>query len=129
MNSLFLIFNHRITQNQQTDARTSLGVQHIRDLPPDLKEVWCRIPPDSPAIDTYISPIKAWLSNHASKEDYVMIQGDFGATYIMVNYASEKGLIPIYSTSSREVIEEHQPDGSVSLKHNFNHIRFRKYGD
>lgn len=127
-NQLVLIFNHRLTRIQQDDACTSLGVQRIVDLPPDLKEIWRRIPPDQPAIDTHLLPIKTWRSDNASKADYVLIQGDFGATFIMVNYAFENGLTPIYSTSSRNAVEEHLPDGSISLTHNFKHVRFRNYG-
>jgi len=56
--SLYLLFNHQLTGIQQADAHTSLGVQRIIDLPPNLKEVWRRIPPDLPEINDYLSPIK-----------------------------------------------------------------------
>ena len=125
--SLFLIFNHRLTQIQKDDARSSLGVGRIMHLPPDLEEIWCRIPPDVPEINDYLDPIKTWLSQQASKSDYVLIQGDFGATFIMVNFAFEKGLIPIYSTTQREAVEEQTPDGNVQLTHNFKHRIFREY--
>ena len=61
--------------------------------------------------------------------DYALIQGDFGACYIMVNFAFEQGLIPIYSTTVREAIEEPKDDGSVKLVHQFNHQIFRRYGE
>jgi hypothetical protein len=38
MNSLFLKFNHRLTLVQKDDARASLGVGRIIDLPPDLEK-------------------------------------------------------------------------------------------
>lgn len=127
--SLFLIFNHQLTQIQKDDARSSLGIRQLVKLPPDLEELWCQIPPDLPEIADYLAPIKTWLSQRASKSDYVLIQGDFGATFIMVNFAFEKGLIPIYSTSRRNAVEEHKDDGSVKLVHQFNHQIFRKYGE
>lgn len=128
MNSLFLIFNHRLTRVQKDDARASLGVGRIIDLPTDLKKNWCQIPPDLPAINNYLAPIKTWLSEKASHSDYVLIQGDLGACYIMVDFAFDKGLIPIYSTSHRNAVEEHKPDGSVQLIHHFEHRLFREYG-
>jgi hypothetical protein len=46
----------------------------------------------------------------------------------MVIFASSKGLIPVYSTTSREAVEKHHPDGSVELTHRFRHGLFRRYG-
>ena len=85
--SLFLIFNHEITPVQESDARDSLGVQQIINMPPDLKELWRQIPPDLPKISAYLKPVKDWLAGQARKNDYVLIQGDFGACFIMVKFA------------------------------------------
>ncbi len=125
---LFLIFNHRITSIQQDDARRSLAVDQITDLPPDLKAMWRQIPPDLTGIDSYLEPIKRWLKEHSNKGDYVLIQGDFGACFIMVNFALEKRLIPVYSTTEREAMEEHGDDGTIKLTHHFKHHVFRRYG-
>ncbi|MBW1700016.1 MAG: hypothetical protein JRH18_19320 [Deltaproteobacteria bacterium] len=125
---LFLIFNHTITSVQQKDARDSLGVDEILDLPERLKPVWNQIPPDLPGISEYLDPIKKWLAEKATAGDYVLVQGDFGACYIMVKFAFEKGLVPIYSTTTREVVEEHTAEGAVRLTHQFQHRIFRKYG-
>ena len=62
------------------------------------------------------------------KGDYILIQGDFGACFLMVQFAFEKGFIPIYSTTEREAVETHGEDGSVSLTHRFKHRIFRRYG-
>lgn len=126
--SLFLIFNHEITPVQEMDARNSLSVRRIVDLPHDLKVLWRQIPPDLSETSSYLGPIKTWLAEQAAKSDYVLIQGDFGACYILVNFAFEKGFIPIYSTTRREAIEEYGSDGSVRLVHQFQHQIFRKYG-
>ena len=123
--SLFLIFNHDITPVQETDARNSLGVQQIINMPPDLKELWRQIPPDLSKISDYLNPVKDWLACQARKNDYVLIQGDFGACFIMVNVAFEIGLIPIYSTTQREAVEEYKEDGTINLSHQFKHRIFR----
>jgi hypothetical protein len=124
---LFLIFNHTITSLQFEDAWKSLQVDHIADLPDDLKPVWNQIPPDLPGIAEYLAPIKRWLGEHAVKDDYVLIQGDFGACYIMVNFAFQRGLVPVYSTTLREAVEEYGQDGAVKLIHQFLHRMFRRY--
>jgi len=126
--SLYLLFNHELTSLQKEDALVSLGVERIRVPPPDLKSMWRRIPPDLPAIDSYLEPVREWLKGDAGKGDYVLIQGDFGACFIMVSFALEQGLIPVYSTTEREAVEEHRDDGTVKLTHQFKHRIFRRYG-
>jgi len=128
MSNLFLIFNHEITSIQESDARRSLGVEQITDLPADLKELWRQVPPDLTEISSYLGPVKTWLEQQAAESDYVLIQGDFGACYIMVNYAFEIGVIPIYSTTMRDATEEYDQDGSIRLIHQFKHQAFRGYG-
>jgi len=127
--SLFLLFNHRLTPDQEKDAVTSLGIRGIVGLPSDIGELWRQIPPELSELSGYLKPIMAWLSSEAAERDYVLIQGDFGACFLMVKFAFEKGLIPVYATTKREAVEEHQPDGSVKMTHRFQHYQFRKYGD
>jgi len=126
---LFLIFNHEITEQQAEDARTSLGVEKIVDLPDDLKALWQNVPAEAPRIRAFLKPVMDWLARHAMAGDHVLVQGDFGACYIMVNYAFNRGLVPVYSTTDRQAAEEKLSDGTVVLKHVFKHVRFRKYGE
>jgi hypothetical protein len=125
---LFLLFNHRITADQIADAHSSLTVSVIVEPPEDIKSIWKRVPPELPAIDEYLVPVKSWLSEQSGRGDYLLVQGDFGATYIMVCFAFKVGLIPIYSTTERLVVEETQSDGAVNLKHTFRHYKYRRYG-
>jgi hypothetical protein len=126
--SLFLIFNHRFTEAQESDARTSLGVTEIVNLPKNLKDIWNNIPPGMAEISDHLSPVSDWLNAASKHGDYVLVQGDFGACYLMILFAIEHRLIPIYSTTERRAVEEHQPDGSVKLTHEFRHRIFRRYG-
>ena len=126
--TVFLIFNHLFTPAQDDDARVSLGVKDLVGLPTSLKELWSRIPPDLEQLRPYLEPLTAWLGSQARQGDYVLIQGDFGACYLMVRFALERGLIPVYSTTRREVTEERQINGTVRLIHNFDHQIFRRYG-
>lgn len=125
---LFLLFNHKITPLQKADAHASLGVDRIVEPPEDLLQLWRRIPPDLRKIESFLSPIRDWLTARAEKGDYILIQGDFGACFLMVRFAFEKGFVPIYSTTEREAVEAHGEDGSVTLTHRFQHRIFRRYG-
>lgn len=124
---LFLIFNHQITSRQVTDARESLKVEQLVPLPEELKQIWCNIPPHAASIKEYITPVIQWISKGAAEGDYVLIQGDFGACYILVNVAFKQKLVPIYSTTNRQAVETRTQEGGVDLIHQFLHQRFRKY--
>ena len=126
--SLFLIFNHNITPAQESDARSSLGVERILKMPSDIREIWEQIPPDMEKIDDYLFPVKDWLAQNSVINDYALIQGDFGACYIMVDFAFRIGLVPIYSTTKREAVEQQDDDGTIKLVHHFQHQIFRRFG-
>jgi len=129
MKSLFLLFNHALTPPQEADARASLGVADIHEMPESLRGIWGQVPAALEAIADYLSPVRDWLSETARPGDYVLIQGDFGATCHMVRFAFDAGLIPVYATTIREAAEEIQPDGTVRMTHHFKHRIFRRYGE
>jgi hypothetical protein len=126
--SLFLLLNHPLTSDQEADARESLGVGGIVEPPDRVRDLWAKVPPEIPTLDEHLAPVRAWLREHARPGDPVLIQGDFGATWLMVRFALETGLVPVYSTTRRSAVQEPQPDGSVRLIHHFRHVRFRNYG-
>jgi hypothetical protein len=126
--TLFLIFNHRFTAAQEADASHSLGIDRVIYPPAVVAKLWSHVPPEVPEILNYLRPVRDWLAANAIPGDYILIQGDFGACYILVSFAIEHGFIPIYSTTLREAIEEQQTDGTVRLVHHFDHQIFRRYG-
>jgi hypothetical protein len=128
MKKFFLLFNHALTTGQEADAHAFLGVESIVPMPRDIQEIWGCIPPDIEALITYLEPVFLWLRQEADAGDYVLIQGDFGAVYQVVQFAFEEGYIPVYSTTLRKAEENYLADGTVSLSHVFRHERFRRYG-
>ncbi len=125
--NLYLIFNHSLTPEQETDARRSMGAEQILELPKELKPLWSQVPPDLPEIAAHVKPVQNWLLTCAKPGDYLLIQGDFGACFLLVNFAFAHGFVPIYATTGRKVTEEMQPDGSIRVTRQFRHERFRKY--
>lgn len=125
--SLFLIFNHQLTEAQEADARTSLDIRRFVELPSDLRALWCQVPAGLPRISDYLAPLKEWLVSQAGPGDYALIQGDFGGCFIMVCHAFENGVIPVYATTERASVEEHEADGSVRVTRQFRHRIFRPY--
>ena len=125
---LFLIFNHEITKEQVENAQNKHGITDFLEMPHELKEIWKQIPADDEHIAGYLEPVKKWVLSQAGKNDFLLVQGDFGATYLMVDFAFTHGLIPVYSTTARQAAEFRQPDGSLKTEHVFRHRIFRKYG-
>jgi len=128
MSDLFLLFNHSLTAAQEADARRSLGISRIVTPPSDIQALWMDVPPDIGDLLEYLAPVSAWLSVQARPGDYVLIQGEFGATWLMIQEAFRLGITPVYSTTRREAVEKHLPGGKVALHHTFSHVRYRRYG-
>jgi hypothetical protein len=125
----FVIFNHTLTETQAADAWNRFGSERVVSLPQHLQALWRQVPADLEGIDGYLAPVKDWLSAEGRPGDFVLVQGDFGATWIMVNHAFKLGLVPVYSTTERQAEETITGDGAVRLVHHFQHRRFRRYGD
>ena len=126
--NLFLLFNHTFTPAQAQAAAAQLGVGEIVPLPAALQAMWSQVPADLPELRPYLQPLRQWLDRHAQPGDYVLIQGDFGATYLMVTFAMARRLKPIYATTERQASEATLADGTVRMVHHFQHRIFRSYG-
>lgn len=127
MCKMLLLFSHKLTEDQKEDANTALGVREFLALPDDLQNLWMQIPPTKQLLSEYLEPIRSWLNENAGHGDYVLIQGDYGAVYLMVNYAFSVGLIPVYATTERIVVEKRMPDNAVKSERIFTHKIFRRY--
>lgn len=125
---MFLLFNHALTLDQEQDARDVWAVTSFVPLPPELKTIWEQIPSDREAISGCLQPIRLWLEKAADENDLALIQGDFGAVWLMVSFAFEKQLVPVYSATMRDAREDVQADGTIKNTHIFRHRMFRLYG-
>ena len=124
---LFLLFSHALTDEQEQDARASLGVEEVVALPEALQQRWSNVPPDLASIREHLQPVLDWLGEQARPGDYVLIQGDFGAVHRAVGFALAQGLTAIYATTARRVKETRRPDGRVESMRVFQHVRYRRY--
>ncbi len=126
MKKMFLLFSHNLTQIQIDDAKNNLDIEKFVSLSQDLQELWSNIPSDLIFIKEYLLPFKNFLTENSNFGDVVLIQGDFGAVYQMVNFANDLGLKAVYATTTR-VIEEIVIDEKTVKKSIFEHRRFREY--
>lgn len=126
MSKMLLLFSHKLTQSQKEDAINSLKIDDFVYFPDDLQELWSNIPADLTNLNNFLMPIKEYIKNNAKANDIILTQGDFGAVYEMVNFTKNLGLIPVYSTTKREIKTE-EIDGKIVKSSVFEHIKFRKF--
>ena len=123
MKKLFVLLNHSLLPEQFQEAKERFGITHVITLSNDT---WRDIDPYAKSIAHQLEYFKNRLLKEAFKGDYLLVQGDFGATFAMANLAKKYGIIPIYATTARratQVIE----NGRVITKREFSHVQFRKY--
>jgi hypothetical protein len=122
---MFLIFSHTLTTSQKKDAFITYDIINFVKLPPKLQEIWSNIPADIEDVSTYLKPIKDFLKENI-KEDVVLIQGDFGATYELASYVKSLGKVAIYSTTRRKTIEKKINNKTVKTSV-FEHVKYRRF--
>lgn len=123
---MFLLFSHNLTEYQINDAKSNLGVENFVYMSDDLQRVWSNIPSELLFLKEYLRPFRNFLVENSEYGDVVLIQGDFGAVYQMVNFAKDLGLKAVYATTKR-VVEEIIVEGKTVKKSIFEHERFREY--
>lgn len=122
-----LVFSHRLTAEQERDARERWGEVDCLYLPEELQKLWSQLSPEGPLPEADLDAVACWAEAHSSPGGPVLVQGDFGATAYVVRRLQEAGRAPVYATTHREAVESLGEDGSVRLEHVFRHVAFREY--
>ena len=119
---LFLLFSHKLTLSQKEYAKNEFGIKDFIYLPTNLQQLFSNIPPEIEDLSIYIKQFEEYLLQNTKKGDFVLIQGDFGLTYRLVDFCKKNSIVPIYATTKRIAIEK---DGVKLSKFEF--VRFRRY--
>ena len=127
MKKLLTIFNHTLTDEQKTDAKENLFVNDFVSLPDDLKKLWMNIPPAGKLPKEILDKISKWILTSAQHGDFVLIQGEFGVSFYLVNFCLTSGFIPVYATTERVSTERMLEDGTMEKVNQFKHVQFRRY--
>ena len=125
MKTLFILINHALTPEQEEDARKNLNIDKFVNIA-DAK--WNDIDPSEKSVIKVVETYKDKLRSQAKSGDVLLVQGDFGATYNMIRFAKNMGLIAVYATTKR-IVSEQVENGKVVIKREFKHARFREYED
>ena len=129
MKKMILVFSHVLTPTQRADGERILEVGEFVELPKELKEIWGNIDPtfDEHQVKEQLNPVFDFIAENATRGDYVLVQGDFGATYKVITFCKDLTLRPVYATTKRDFKEIQLPNGDIEKRAIFSHIRFREY--
>ena len=127
MKKLILLFSHNLTTDQITEINNKLNIEEFISLPDNLQKLWSNFPPEGEFPCEIADKFIYFLEKYSDKKDYILIQGEFGLVYYIVNWCFDNERIPIYATSKRVFFEEKYSNGEIKNIHIFKHINFRKY--
>lgn len=123
MKKMFVLINHDLTQEQKSQALKVFGVEDIINIADDA---WSNISPSDENILYALNTYKKELMLEAEAGDILLVQGDFGATYNMINFAKNIWIKTIYATTKR-IVKELAIDGKLVTRREFKHEKFREY--
>ncbi len=126
MKKMILLFSHKLTPEQITDAKSSFGVEEFLLLDDDLQNIWSNVPADLEDVVEYLQPVRDFLIENMNEDDVALVQGDFGATCAIASFVKSLSGVAIYATTKRNVVEK-ESDGKIVKTSIFEHVRFRKF--
>ena len=125
MKTAFCLINHQLTDNQIKELYEKYSVSNIRYPDSQLSEIWSQIPATHKLDKAPVYSVVNWLET-ALHGDVVIIQGEVGSTFMLVDYALKNKLIPIHAVSKR-ISKEVRIGEQVQKQNIFEHICFREY--
>ena len=128
-NKIILLFSHILTESQISELKNHFNIETITYLPDYLQNIWSNIPPDYIDIEKELTSIKEFVTQNLynNGKNYILVQGEYGAVYHMVNFAFENNCIPIYSASKRAYESKKIDEDKIENIHYFKHIKFQLY--
>lgn len=120
-----LVFSHEMTENQEKELNEVYNVEKIEKLPKDLQEIWSNVSIENNYKENF-EKIRKYVEENFNENDVILIQGNWGYTYSLVKWSIEKGLIPVYSYTERNV-EEIKDGENVKKISYFKHVKFIRY--
>lgn len=125
MSKAYCLLNHALTENQINELKEKFAVAEIIYPSQQLSGKWSQIPTTENIDKTVIDSVTAWLVG-AEENDVLIVQGEFGSTFAIVDFALKKGLIAVHAVTQR-IATESRDGEKVSRSYIFEHVCFRRY--
>lgn len=127
MRKIFCLLNHILSERQVQELIGTYGDSSIEYPPDSIKNLWSNLPVDHKLSKQTASVIFEWLNqNSTGKNDIIILQGEAGYSFAIVDYALTHKFIPIHAVTKR-VVQEVCNGEKIQRTYIFEHICFRKY--
>ena len=120
-----LLFSHQLTENQEKELVENFKVKKIVSLSSELQEMWSNVSIKENYKEN-LEKIKKYIEENFNENDVILVQGNWGYTYNIVEWSIEKKLVPVYSYTERNV-EEIKDGENVKKISYFKHVKFIEY--
>lgn len=121
----FCLLNHALTQKQLAELSEKFNSKEVVYPEKNLAELWAQIPPEK-SNEEVIESVVLWLKDKVAPGDLFIIQGEFGSTFTLVDFALKNGLVPLYATT-RRIAKESRTGETVHREYIFEHVCFKRY--
>lgn len=122
----FCLLNHQLTPNQIAELEGDFQSTEIIYPSQSLSVQWSQIKPEEPR-EKVINEVILWLQeHHAELGDFFIIQGEFGCTFTLVDYALQQEMVPLYATTVR-IAKESRDGEQINREYIFQHSGFKRY--
>jgi hypothetical protein len=121
----FCLLNHELTSKQTAELLSVFGSERVIYPPAWVSALWGEIPPGGELTKAQLEPFADWLRD-AGAGDIAVLQGEAGASFALVDFALQKGLIPVHAVTKR-IAQEARDGEKVRRTYIFEHICFRQY--
>lgn len=121
----YCLLNHELTENQKNELFTKFNCESIIYPEKELSAIWSQIPAVESIDLSVIKAVTDWLGN-TQEGDVLIIQGEFGSTFMLVDYALKNKMIPLHAVTKRVATEQRNGE-TVQRQYIFEHVCFRRY--
>jgi hypothetical protein len=121
----FCLLNHALTERQKAELAADFACEELIYPPEEVSRAWGNIPTEKELTYARLKPFADWLAGGAAG-DVAVLQGEAGSSFALVDFALQKGLIPVYAVTQR-IARESREGEKVRRRYEFEHICFRGY--
>lgn len=119
------LISHKILPEQEQELKNRFEIVDIKFLPENLQQIWSNVLYDDKYY-TNLNEIIDYMLSILNEEDYVIVQGNWGYVYKLVEEAKKNKIIPLYAFSVRDSSED-IINGEVVKITKFKHQCFVEY--
>ncbi|MGQ9842575.1 MAG: CRISPR-associated protein Csx20 [Spirochaetota bacterium] len=127
MPRMVLLTNHELTNAQIEEAKQRYQIERFIKPPLDIQKIWKAVPADKDTLHNEAEVIISWLQHTTTQGDFLLVHGDFGMVFMLVEWALRNNRVAVYSTTERRYTQSTDEQGNMINIHVFKHVRFREY--